>query len=235
MLIRRLGFLAVALLGLCACDNVVVRNLSEEQANDVLLALSKVEIDARKQAESPGVFSVRVAIGQTTAALGALRDMNLPKDAPNDLTTFSQGGGIVPSRLRDQAAYDSARAAELAQSLERLPGIDRARVHLVTRKREGWRVSQPPDGHAAVLLQGVAHDPSIDEEVKKLLSGGVANLPRGNIEIVRVAMPSPANTASSSPSRTPEKWMLVLSLLCNMLLALLLLRGIIKPRQRTPL
>jgi type III secretion protein J len=122
------------------CSAPVATDLEEGEANELVVALEDQGIAADKAAlRSHGGggerFEVRVATRDLGDALRALDAADLPREREEGFETLLDDSSLVPSASEERTRETAAVSAELARSIERLPGVADARVHLSVPER----------------------------------------------------------------------------------------------------
>lgn len=195
--LHRIAFLlTVATVGFGGCGVDLEHGLDERQANQIATLLEDHGIAADKSrdegAEKTG-WQVSVPRGELARAFALLESNDLPRRDrhPDAVPEHS----LLPSLGEDQARLEAARGAELEVTLERIPGVVSARVHLalpdVTRLD-----TQPAPARASVLLR-TSGKLSVDEaSLQRLVAGAVTGLSDQAVTIVIAS-----GTASASESQ----------------------------------
>ena len=101
---------AMLLLLAAGCDAVVRSQLSEVQANQIVVALDAASIAGRKVGGAGGDGRgnrVEVAAGELNAALRVVQQQGLPAPEPPDLDRLLQPSGLVATR--DSTSSDPAK------------------------------------------------------------------------------------------------------------------------------
>jgi type III secretion protein J len=218
------------LLALAGCEATLVSGVDEAQANEVVAALAAAGIPSKKVAGGTtpggagtgapeGGHRVEVAPADLPRGLRVLEAAALPRPASPSLSDVFSGGGLVPTPTEERARLASAYAGELARTLETLPGVRRARVHVALPDGSGLRLDDGADGGrhpvASVMLLvappspadgsgGPAAEASAldDAGVARLVAGAVDGLEPESVAVVRVPgppAPRPALTGAGSP------------------------------------
>ena len=137
--------------------------LDERQANEVESVLESAGIAADKVAEDNGANAYKIVVPRAEAgrAFSLLEARDLPRRALRGLSDTFAGGTLLPSPVEDRARYAAALGVELERSLEEIPGVVSARVHLAlpprSRSSATPRTARPT---ASVLLKTRARSPS---------------------------------------------------------------------------
>ncbi|MCG8556729.1 MAG: hypothetical protein MJD61_15800 [Proteobacteria bacterium] len=192
------------------CSTTLHGDLTEENANEALLALRDRGLTASKVGESsPGGqprFRIELPPAQMDEGLAVLAESHLPRTAQPGFSEFLRSGRLVPSSSEEQVRLLAALGGELARSLEAVDGLVRARVHIalpaarsVDFNRPSSLKEPPSQPRASVLIKHTkdALLPS-DSHIQALISGAVQDLPASNVTVVRVP-------ATSRPP-APRQW-----------------------------
>src|SRR5262245_31877616 len=120
------------------CGVELEHGLDERQANEVVAVLESAGIGADKVQEDgqANAYKIVVPHGESARAFALLESRDLPKRALRGLGDTFAGGTLLPSPVEDRARYAAALAGELERSLEEIPGVVSARVHLALPPEE---------------------------------------------------------------------------------------------------
>jgi type III secretion protein J len=185
-----------------ACTGTLRGGLTEDQANQISVALDAAEIATSKVA-TPGSgsaprFEVRVASADMPAALRVLEREQLPRPEQPGFADLYGASGLVTTPNEERARWAAATAGELARSLERIAGVVDARVHLTPAEARLALDAAAPPAKAAVLVRRKAGSRPIDERaVRALVAGAVDGLTVEQVVVVQTA-------TEAMPARTPE-------------------------------
>lgn len=194
----RIRFLALAIgvLFTIGCKNreVVVEGLSQEDANEILVALWDHHIDATKEGHANRKnisYDVKVKKKQAHAALRILVVNQLPKSKRAGLKEVYPPGsaGIIPTKSDEQARLIMALQGEIESLIKALPQIVDA--HVVLSMDQSHELSKSTSAKSASLTITYRPDPEDENlpiseiELQSLVSSAVGGLP---IESVRVIM-----------------------------------------------
>jgi len=230
---RSLVLAAVALL-LAGCNASVQSQLSEAQANQIVVALDAAAIAAHKVA-GPNAeahsYRVEVASGDLNAALRVLQQQDLPAPEPVGIELMLEPRGLIATPEEERARLSAATAAELARSIERIEGVLSARVHLVLPGAGRPLDAAPAPPQAAVLLVHRTGAPAIDQgAVRRLIAAAVSGLEPNAVTVVQTESRAKVAAGAASTARVGPfsvrresapllKGVLVVALLLNLALA----------------
>jgi type III secretion protein J len=186
-------FLVLSLFAAAGCGVELEHGLDERQANEVASVLESAGIAADKVAEDgqANAYKIVVARAESGRAFSLLESRDLPRRALRGLSDTFSGGTLLPSPVEDRARYGAALAVELERSLEEIPGVVSARVHLALPPDESLVGDAAHTRPTASVLIKTAHaqaGPSIgDNDVKRLVAGAVHGLSAADVGVVVTA------------------------------------------------
>jgi type III secretion protein J len=176
------------------CAVPVAANLDEDDANRIVLALDRANIDATKEVDPTAEGKVRVTVPRddVARALSAMRDEELPRPRPAGVLDSMDKGSLVPSQAAEHAQYVAGVAGDLERTLESVDGVLGARVHLNLPQESALRDGPPPKTTASVLVAHHGSTPPITTDaVQRLVAGGVSGLAAADVAVVMVSRPAP--------------------------------------------
>lgn len=198
--LQRIGGLVLLLLCLGGCTVPVAYGLEESEANSVAVALEHAGLDASKEVDpaAEGRFCVTVARDDASAALGVLRDEELPRKKPKGVLDAVGQGSLVPSRAAEHAQFLAGLAGDLESSLLGIDGVLSARVHLQVPEPDPLHSSSPEKATASVLIgHRGATPPLANDAVARLVAGGVSGLASDHVSVVQMARPARAEAGEA--------------------------------------
>ncbi|MBN1653820.1 MAG: hypothetical protein JXA30_08595 [Deltaproteobacteria bacterium] len=192
---------SIALVTLIACQTVVVSRLTEEQANQVVVALNAASIAAKKVPESSSdrtpLFKVEVSSGKAARALSVLQAAELPKrPAPGWDEAFSKTS-IIPTPIEERARFIAALSGEISRSIEAMPGIVDARVHIALADNRATPLeAMPVRPRASVVVktkrkEGENNAGVTQKAIQKLVAGAVQDMKPDDVTVIEIKLPSP--------------------------------------------
>ena len=203
---KRARLLIVLLLAFSACDEQIVHDLSEREANKVISQLHDARVSASKVPQADGRWAIAVSNGDMFSALSLLENQRvLPAPAGRSLATGK--GGLISSREEQLFHYERAVAQSIEESLTALPGVLEARVHLNLPPEDPlFGKSRSVSGTGSVLLVVDDRCNASDEEVSGVVSGA-AGLAPSSVKVLRskaltkvqTSVPTPLSIAAPKP------------------------------------
>lgn len=193
---RRLLFLLLPTLLLAGCQKIdVMTGLDEQQAVDLIVLLRQSGIPADKhlsgESQDP-TWAVAVNAPHASDAFLILSENDRPRDEPEGYAELFGKSKFIPTETEEKVLFLQAQAGELAKTIESIPGVINARVHIsipeddpLRRALEGERTPPP---RAAVLVKHWASargggDISA-QDVRTLVAGSVERLDEMNVSVV---------------------------------------------------
>jgi type III secretion protein J len=175
--IARIRWLAVLLLlfALAGCKVPLYSNLNEQEANEIVAALSGEGIDAAKSKLEGTSWQVEVEQGRLGQALDVLRTQGLPAERYTTMGEVFQKQGLVSTPSEERMRYIYAVSQELSQTLRNVDGVVAARVHVVIPANDPLSEKIRPSS-AAVFIK---HRPDVD---LRLLAPAVKDMVAHSIE-----------------------------------------------------
>lgn len=184
------GLMALCLcLALSACGmDILLRDLTERDANEIVGVLYSSSIEARKVADAKGKsFSVEVPSGDMPRAVAVLRALGLPKSPRANLNEVFRATGFAPTPFEERVRYLFGLAQELERTISLMEGILQTRVHVVTP--DG--TSKLADLQQAKASVFVSYDDRFDIDalvprIRKLVSDSIEGLTPTSVEILAI-------------------------------------------------
>jgi type III secretion protein J len=190
MRLARFFALALAALAAGGCGVELEHGLDEHQANEIAAVLESAGIAADKIAEDNNANAYKIVVGRAEAgrAFSLLESRDLPRRALRGLSDTFSGGTLLPSPVEDRARYAAALAVDLERSLEEIPGVVSARVHLALPAEEPLVGDSAHARPTASVLLKTQHALLLgDNDVKRLVAGAVHGLTPADVGVVVAA------------------------------------------------
>jgi len=235
----RVALLALALL-LPACQVALYSNLNEQEANEIVAALTAEDIAAAKERLEGNHWQVQVDEARLGAALDVLRTQGLPNERYASMGDVFQKQGLVSTPAEERMRYIYAVSQELSQTLRSVDGVVSARVHVVIPANDPLSEHVRPSS-AAVFIK---HRPEVDlrlltPAVKDMVAHSIEGLTHDQVSLslfearmlpraVPAALPQPALKVAGVLST--QTTTILLGLLLTGALCLMLLPGLLRRR-----
>lgn len=152
------------------------RQLSEQEANEVVAELADKHIRAQKIPAKDGVV-VAVQAADIGRAVRTLEAAGLPRVARTTLGDTFRKEGVISTPLEERARYIYALSQELEATLSNIDGVIVARVHVVLPERIAPGEPIQP-ASASVFIK---HDPRLDPDkirarVRRMVSSSIPGM-----------------------------------------------------------
>lgn len=181
----------------CASQKIIVNELDEREANEILVFLSNRGIDASKvQAASAGgggsklvLWNISVDSMQATEAMALLNQAGLPRRRSQNLLNIFKDVGLVPSEMQEKIKYQSGLAEQIASTIRKFDGILDADVQVSFPEEDPLNpnaVKQKITASVYVKHNGILDDPNahIVTKIKRLVSSSVPGLDFDYVTVV---------------------------------------------------
>ena len=236
----RLRWLAalVLLLALSGCKVALYSNLKEQEANEIVAALSNEGIGVAKTRLEGSNWQVEVDEDRLSQALDVLRAQGLPAERYVSMGEVFQKQGLVSTPSEERMRYIYAISQELSQTLRNVDGVVSARVHVVIPANDPLSEKIRPSS-AAVFIK---HRPDVDlrllaPAVKDMVAHSIEGLAHDQVslslfEARRAGSVQPAANAAGAPMVlgmfSTQTAMVLLGLLLLAAVCLMVLPGLLR-------
>lgn len=189
----------VCLVLLAGCEQTVYSNLSEQQANDVLLTLLKGGISAEKRAGEKG-YSIWVDSSKMAPAISLLNANGQPPQHYADMGEIFARNSLISSPTEERIRFTYGIEQAIAKTLSQIDGVLSARVHIVLPSNDPLASPVKPSS-ASVFLKYRAdiNMQVVIPEVKELVIRSVEGL---TVDKVAVSL-FPARATGATSDQVP--------------------------------
>ena len=194
---------ALAILFLSGCDEQVLHNLSETDANRVITALADSSISATKIKQPDGDWAIAVASKDTVSAIRTLQSRRV---VPEAVESPASEGGVMSSREDQRARFASKQASDVERTLLSLTGVLESHVHINLPQREqlfGQQIDYSK-GTASVLLVIEPRTVINQSDVSALVSGATGIAPSAISVITSLGEATRGDLELAEPVTTTE-------------------------------
>ncbi|MDR3144158.1 MAG: type III secretion inner membrane ring lipoprotein SctJ [Puniceicoccales bacterium] len=227
--------LAFVLLLLTGCGKVeLLSNLPEKDANQVVSIMQQHRIQVAKRAGVEMTWTIDLKNSSDfSRAVKVLESMGYPATQYNTIGQVFQKSGLVSSPLEERARLVYALSETIADTLNKIPGVLSARVHIVLPENDPYSDSDV-ESSAAIFLTYKAGS-NLDEsvrEIKYLVANSVQGLDYDRVSIAMFPIVSDVETQTnnvfdsnvsvlglSMASDAAEKFVIILVILVVLLLS----------------
>lgn len=192
-----LTILTLLFLSGCSENQSIVNNVSERDANEIIVFLASRGITAQKmQAEAPAgagaqtavMWNIVVPSNNTVQAMALLNQAGLPRKQGTTLLTLFPGGGLMTTDRSENIRYQAGVEEQLKNIINKIDGVLDADVQISFPTGEVIPGATPQKAKAAVYVkhQGVFDDPNnhLETKIKRLLAGAVENLDFEDVSVI---------------------------------------------------
>ncbi len=193
---RRCFVMSVTMMIVTAgCNAPVEGQLSEEEANRMVVALDNAGIRAQKHKEKGfgevQTYQVNVPRSAMPSALATLRMDALPRQQEPGIQELFDGKALVSTATEERIRYASALSGELSRSIETIDGVLDARVHVAlppAAMLDAGEAALSPQASVLVTVRqgGVTFK---DADIQRLVAGAVHGLSQERVSVVRLLAP----------------------------------------------
>ncbi|MCC6749686.1 MAG: secretion protein [Deltaproteobacteria bacterium] len=197
----RSGILLLALAASSGCTVELLHDIDESEANEILDALQRDGIGAKKHRVTQGnkpTYMLEVRRADAPQAWRILRQQSLPQPKRSGLGEVFGKVGLVPTATQERAMLRHALSGELSRTLQSVEGVREARVHVVLPERDPLAPldAAAPRPRASVLLKVAGTAPLTEPQVRQLVAGAVDGLDAASVSVVIVrGQPAPSRAA----------------------------------------
>ncbi len=227
-LIRQASLL-LCMLTLCAvlggCKKELYGKLSEQDVNEMVVALLEHNVDASKDTPDDGkTWSLDVDSGQLVEAMQVLRAAGLPHSNYEDLGNLFKKDGLVSTPTEERVRFIYGMSQELSSTLSKIDGVLVARVQIVLPNNDPLAQVMKPSSAAVFIKYRPDSDiGALVPQIKTLVMHSVEGLTYDQVSVTAVAAdPIDLSRVVHAPTGTPS-WLVAAITGGCVLLALVLL------------
>lgn len=176
-------------LSLTGCSReVLLRDLTERDANEIVAVLYSSSIEAQKLVDPKGKsFSVEVRSAELARSVAVLRALGLPKSPRTNLNEVFRSSGFAPTPFEERVRYLFGLAQEIERTISLMEGVLQTRVHVVTPDGAS-KIADLQQAKASIF---VSYDDRYDIEtlvprMRKLVSDSIEGLSPPRVEILAI-------------------------------------------------
>lgn len=194
-------FFIPLLLTLAGCDvgKVIVNNVPEREANEIVVFLANKGIPSEKIASASGgatggdvsgLWSISVEESQATDAMSILNQNGLPRVRGTTLLQLFAKEGLMSSATEETVRYQAGLAEQIANMIRMIDGVIDAQIQLSIPAEETLPTEEQKEKKvtASVFVkhQGILDNPNshLITKIKRLVAGSVVGLDINNVTVV---------------------------------------------------
>lgn len=170
----------------CSSQEVLLRDLTERDANDVIGALYTSSINAEKVVENKGKsFAVKVRSSDLPRAVSVLKALGLPKANRPSINDVFKSSGFAPTPFEERIRFIYGTTQEIERTISLIEGVLNTRVHVVIPE-QNKRAKEVAQAKASVLIN---YDDRYDlspqlPKIRKIVAESIDGLSSENVEIL---------------------------------------------------
>jgi type III secretion protein J len=228
--------LCLILLLLTACENsrVIVNNIEEREANQIVVFLASRGIDAQKiAAKTTGgglesavpMFNIAVGEKDMTEAMAILNQNGLPRAKGTNLLELFAKQGLMTTEKEESIRYQAGLEQQIANTIRKIDGVIEADVQLSFPEATSalgatTTPQQRPTAAVYVKHQGILDDPNshLVSKIKRLVASSVNGLDINDVTVISdrsrftdVTLGTSLEAASFQPKEYTSIWSIVVS------------------------
>lgn len=176
----------------CQKQEPVVTVQTEAEANEIIAVLQDRGIEAKKEPASGEdqkgwrilVIEDAFASGKAALAIRILQELGLPRPTGTGLGEDAGGGtfgGLSPTA--EEAKKIKQIKTEIERQLRQLPDVTRVSVNIVLPEKDIANLQPTPAKASVLLVTTAAATRFKEDDVRKLVTGGVPNLSADNVVV----------------------------------------------------
>lgn len=196
---RFICLISLVILSACGARRVIVNNLDEKEANEILVYLATKGVDATKVpapvAEGGGgggkaaLWNISVDEIQGNEAMALLNQVGLPRRKGQNLLGIFGNTSLVPSGLQEKIRYQAGLAEQIASTIRKIDGVLDADVQISFPDEDPLNPNankQRITASVYVKHNGVLDDPNahLQTRIKRLVAGSINGLDYDNVTVI---------------------------------------------------
>jgi type III secretion protein J len=200
---------ALFAIALSACTGKVelISQVSENQANEVIAALSEQGIAGEKIPGKEGVVSVQVPQDRAARAIEVMQARGLPRTPYASLGEVFKKDGLISSPTEERARLIYALSQELSNTISKIDGVIYAQVHLVLPEHGGFgEVGNPSSAAVFIKHEDTASLDSSVPQIRRLVANSIPGLSYERVSVVLVPSEVQMSAKSSQGARMDVIW-----------------------------
>lgn len=217
---------------LTGCDNskIIVHELDEKEANEILNVLSSKGIDAVKVKSGDGggggggskatLWNISVPADKAYEAMSILNQSGLPRRRGQNLLNIFGNVGLVPSEMTEKIRYQAGLSETLASVIRKIDGVLDAEVQISFPEEDPLNpgnTKQKMTASVYVKYSPLLDDPNVHlaTKIKRLVASGVPGLDYDNVTVIldraRFANIESTDTAAREEKSFVNIWTVVVA------------------------
>lgn len=187
-----IGCLIGVLLSACSKMVTLQANLTDADANEIILVLNRNGIEVGKERAKEGV-TLMVSETELARATQAMNAAGLPRRSMSNLGEVFKKQGMISSPLEERVRYIHGLSEELGHTLQQFDHVISARVHVVLPERIApGEPIQPSSAAVFVKYQPPLDEDAVAPRIRRLVASSIPGLSNedGRDKVTVVMTPS---------------------------------------------
>jgi type III secretion protein J len=228
----------ILLLSGCESNRVIVNNVDEREANEIIVFLASRGINVQKVAAPTAVgvaaqagapkYSLAVSEKDMNEAMAILNQNGLPRKQGTNLLELFAKSGLMTTDKEESIRYQAGLEQQIANTIRKIDGVIDAEVQLAfpdtSNATTAGPTPQAPTQRvtAAVYVkhQGIVDDPNshLVSKIKRLVAGSVNGLDINDVTVISdrsrftdVSLGNALEGATNQPRDYTSVWSIVIA------------------------
>jgi type III secretion protein J len=227
----------ILLLSGCETNRIIVNNVDEREANEIIVFLASKGINVQKVAAPAAVgvaaqagapkYSLAVSERDMNEAMSILNQNGLPRKQGTNLLELFAKQGLMTTDKEESIRYQAGLEQQIANTIRKIDGVIEAEVQLAFPDTTTAATGPSPTAPvlrvtAAVYVkhQGVVDDPNshLVSKIKRLVAGSVNGLDINDVTVISdrsrftdVTLGNSLEGASNQPRDYTSIWSIVIA------------------------
>jgi type III secretion protein J len=228
----------ILLLAGCETNRVIVNNVDEREANEIIVFLASKGINAQKVAapaamgvgatSGPPKYGLSVSEKDMNEAMAILNQNGLPRKQGTNLLELFSNQGLMKTDKEESIRYQAGLEQQIANTIRKIDGVIDAEVQLAFPDTSSTTTVGPTPQAAVqrvtaavyVKHQGIVDDPNshLISKIKRLVAGSVTGLDINDVTVISdksrftdVTLNTSLEGSTNQPRDYTSVWSIVIS------------------------